>query len=663
MKKKIDFKSIIIKSILPFIALLALVADIILVVKNPDKAIPLGIGGVAIFSAIMVIWVIFFISASPRTNEKMKPVLSNIMYNKINSLNEPALICDINHKIVWANPYTATAVGKRSVLGDNASNLLSYHIGEEKSQKSDEETRLVLGENTYIVEEEGINSGNERYYLLTLRNITEQARLEQFIVDEETIVSYVIIDNLDELLRFEQERYREIAAKVEAMLRGWCDSVGGLLKEYEKDKYIFIFNGINLDRFVEDKFSILDKVREIRVGSGSIPVTLSIGVSRVKGSMAEKEKTAHIALDMALQRGGDQAAVKIGDQITFYGGKTNTLQNRTKVRSRVIANELANRIASASNVLVMGHAFPDYDAIGSAVGIARLAMYCGVKVNIVTNFKDSNVKRCMKILEKDEHYKGVFVNASKGLDLVKPDTLLIVVDVNNPWMFESKDIAKQVDDIIFIDHHRKTGEFEREPVLTYIEPSASSASEIVTEILEHALPTDYLTPTDADMLYAGIILDTKHFVKGTGTKTHSAAMFLRDHGASYESIQDLFKTNIADYKKEAKLGEKAEIYRNCVAIVVNAAGADSSDKILAAKVADDLLTLEGVSASFALVKVGNAVHISARSNGTINVQLIVEKLGGGGRYDEAGAQVKDSEVAQVLLRLKQAIDEYINLEE
>lgn len=663
MKKKIDFKSIIIKSILPFIALLALVVDIILVVKNPDKAIPLGIGGVAIFSAIMVIWVIFFISASPRTNEKMKPVLSNIMYNKINSLNEPALICDINHKIVWANPYTATAVGKRSVLGDNASNLLSYHIGEEKSQKSDEETRLVLGENTYIVEEEGINSGNERYYLLTLRNITEQARLEQFIVDEETIVSYVIIDNLDELLRFEQERYREIAAKVEAMLRGWCDSVGGLLKEYEKDKYIFIFNGINLDRFVEDKFSILDKVREIRVGSGSIPVTLSIGVSRVKGSMAEKEKTAHIALDMALQRGGDQAAVKIGDQITFYGGKTNTLQNRTKVRSRVIANELANRIASASNVLVMGHAFPDYDAIGSAVGIARLAMYCGVKVNIVTNFKDSNVKRCMKILEKDEHYKGVFVNASKGLDLVKPDTLLIVVDVNNPWMFESKDIAKQVDDIIFIDHHRKTGEFEREPVLTYIEPSASSASEIVTEILEHALPTDYLTPTDADMLYAGIILDTKHFVKGTGTKTHSAAMFLRDHGASYESIQDLFKTNIADYKKEAKLGEKAEIYRNCVAIVVNAAGADSSDKILAAKVADDLLTLEGVSASFALVKVGNAVHISARSNGTINVQLIVEKLGGGGRYDEAGAQVKDSEVAQVLLRLKQAIDEYINLEE
>lgn len=663
MKKKIDFKSIIIKSILPFIALLALVADIILVVNNPDKAIPLGIGGVAIFSAIMVIWVIFFISASPRTNEKMKPVLSNIMYNKINSLNEPALICDINHKIVWANPYTATAVGKRSVLGDNASNLLSYHIGEEKSQKSDEETRLVLGENTYIVEEEGINSGNERYYLLTLRNITEQARLEQFIVDEETIVSYVIIDNLDELLRFEQERYREIAAKVEAMLRGWCDSVGGLLKEYEKDKYIFIFNGINLDRFVEDKFSILDKVREIRVGSGSIPVTLSIGVSRVKGSMAEKEKTAHIALDMALQRGGDQAAVKIGDQITFYGGKTNTLQNRTKVRSRVIANELANRIASASNVLVMGHAFPDYDAIGSAVGIARLAMYCGVKVNIVTNFKDSNVKRCMKILEKDEHYKGVFVNASKGLDLIKPDTLLIVVDVNNPWMFESKDIAKQVDDIIFIDHHRKTGEFEREPVLTYIEPSASSASEIVTEILEHALPTDYLTPTDADMLYAGIILDTKHFVKGTGTKTHSAAMFLRDHGASYESIQDLFKTNIADYKKEAKLGEKAEIYRNCVAIVVNAAGADSSDKILAAKVADDLLTLEGVSASFALVKVGNAVHISARSNGTINVQLIVEKLGGGGRYDEAGAQVKDSEVAQVLLRLKQAIDEYINLEE
>ena len=310
----------------------------------------------------------------------------------------------------------------------------------------------------------------------------------------------------------------------------------------------------------------------------------------------------------------------------------------------------------------MGHKFPDYDAFGASIGVARLAMLCGVKFNVVTNFKDVNIKKCMKFFEKDESYKGVFVDAAKGLDLVRSDTLLVIVDVNNIKMLESEYIARSVRDIVIIDHHRKTAEFEREPLISYIEPSSSSASELVAEILEQSLPVNTLQQNEANMLYAGIVLDTKQFSKGTGTKTYAAAMYLRDNNAAYENVQDLFKTNFKDYKQESLFGEKIEIYRNCMAIALNDRGADASDRITAARVADNLLMLEDVVASFALVQIDNVVHISARSNGTVNVQLILESLNGGGRYDAAGAQVKDT-IASTLIRLKEAIDDYINPEE
>jgi c-di-AMP phosphodiesterase-like protein len=315
----------------------------------------------------------------------------------------------------------------------------------------------------------------------------------------------------------------------------------------------------------------------------------------------------------------------------------------------------------------MAHKSPDFDAIGASVGIARLAQMCKRRVNIVTDFKDYNVKRCFKHLERYENLKGVFVESSKGLNLVRTDTLLIIVDVNNVAMFESRDLARMVDDIIYIDHHRKTAEFEKKPVLDYIEPSASSTSEIVAEILEQAVPMDFLTPMDADMLYAGIVLDTKNFTKGAGTKTYSAAMYLRDRGAQYERIQNLFKTKITDYKKEIKFAERLDIYRNCFAIAINESGKDSQDRIMAAKIADNMLTLDGVVASFALVKIGNTVAISARSNGSVNVQLILEELNGGGRYDAAGAQVglndKEPTIQHVLARLKQAIDAKISIDD
>lgn len=599
--------------------------------------------------------------AKNNSKKKNGPMLTGVMYEKINSLDEPTVLCDGNYKIIWANKFVQRS-SDSGVVGTSVQLLFNYKIKDGEIGKRPVDTVVHFKGKDYIVVEDAIRDGDKSYYLLTLRDTTELLQLKQQMRDEEKIVSYVIVDNLEDLLQFEQERYRAAANRVEEYIREWADSVGGLVKEYERDKYMFIFESQYLDKFIADKFDILDKIRDIRVGAGNIPVTVSIGVAKTKGTMAERENAAHVALDMALQRGGDQAVVKFDDKIEFFGGRTNAVQRRTKVRARVVANEIITLMARAGNVIIMGHKFPDYDAFGASIGVARLAKLCGVKFNIVTNFKSANIKKCMPMFERDESYKGVFVDAAKGLDLVRSDTLLVVVDVNNPDMYESVDIAESVSNIVIIDHHRKTAEFKKQPLISYIEPASSSASELVAEMLEQALPMNTLQKNEANMLYAGIVLDTKQFSKGTGTKTYAAAMYLRDNNATYEKIEGLFKKSVKEYKQEALFGGKLEPYRNCMVIAYNEHGTDAnSDRISASRVADELLMLEGIAASFTLVKVGDVVHISARSNGTVNVQLILESLNGGGRYDAAGAQVKDT-IASTLIRLKAAIDAYINPE-
>lgn len=649
-------------------ALLAAVTisvSVILAVNNPESKVVIVIFSVAVYVALcaFAIKLVETLQKKYEVKRPSGPVLGSIMYDTVNFSAEPALICDEAGKIIWFNKATQTAAGSASsILGAKIGNVISGQIKEITVDDKKHEFHTVLGGKNYTIERTKIKSGDKIYFLLMFRDVTEFVNLKQFVKNDEKVVSYIMVDNLEELLQFEQERYREAAAKIESLIREWAASCGGIVKEYERDKYLFIFKSEDLDRFIQEKFDILDKVRDIRVGTGNISVTISIGVAKVKGELADKEKAAHIALDMALQRGGDQAVVKYDETVDFYGGRTNAVHKRTKVKARVVCDELITHMANAGNVLVMAHKYPDYDAFGASVGIARLAMFCGVRVNVVTSPKDTNIKRCMKLFG-DDSYKGIFVDAAQGLDLVRSDTLLVIVDVNNMAMVESEDIANNVANIVIVDHHRKTAEFERAPLIAYIEPASSSASELVAEMLEQSVPPSTLHHAEANMLLAGISLDTKQFTKGTGTKTYAAAMYLRDNGASYEDIQDLFKTNIRDYKQESAFGEKVEIYRHCMAIAVNPNGETSFDRVLAARVADNLLMVEEVAASFALVLIDDTVHISARSNGTVNVQLILEALKGGGRYDAAGAQVKATSVQDALLQLKKAIDNYLDPED
>ena len=351
-------------------------------------------------------------------------------------------------------------------------------------------------------------------------------------------------------------------------------------------------------------------------------------------------------------------AVKTEEDVLFYGGRTKGVQKKLGSQMRVFATQLTSLIAGAGNILIMGHASPDFDAIGSCVGIARLCMFCGQNPKIVMNTQNKNFLACTEKLLMLEDYKNVFISAEAGLDMVRSDTLLIIVDANNFNILESPDLASNIADFVVIDHHRKVAEFETEPKLNLIDPTASSASEMITAILEQCLPTDTLYKEEANVLLAGIMVDTKNFTRTTGTMTFSAAMYLRGVGANSEIAGAFFREEFADFMSEAKFNSNVTMYMNKIAITQSNGNDPSFDRVAAAKAADKLLTVRGVEASFALVEIEGIIHISARSNGNVNVQLILEKMGGGGHFDAAAAALKGEDMRSTLYRLKDAIDEY-----
>ncbi|MBQ8552160.1 MAG: DHH family phosphoesterase [Clostridia bacterium] len=634
----------------------------------------LALGGVLLvcllaaeFIALKLYGFFSFRMADP-DDEKLSPLLGNITLDFILKLYLPVVICDESGRIIWYNNAFTGAANPREVLYakyiDSVVDVTIDRILEDtttppENTASSDGVEAVAYDRVFRIKGYKITSQGKNYVITVWNERTELKQMAKRLADEETIIAYVMIDNLDELMQFVQEKYRAAAAQVEAILKEWADSVGGILKEYERDKFIFLFEARYLDEFIEKKFDVLDRIREVRIGEGSMPVTVSIGISRVKGTLADKDRDAHASLDLALQRGGDQVVVKNIHNTEFYGGRTKTVQKRTKVRARVIANQLSLCMAKANNVLIMGHRNPDYDSIGACVGIARLAMFCGVKANIVVNREDPNIKSAITRVAPLPEYADIFVDSITGQDMIHSDTLLVIVDVNNPVQFEAPDIAENVGMVAIIDHHRKTGDYKREPAISYIEPSASSACELVSEMLEQALPIGGLHREEADVLYAGMLLDTKQFSRNTGVRTFSAALYLRSEGANPTEVQWFFKSGLEDFMREAKFSMNVVTYRQMFAISMSDSDGTPQDRVAAAKAADKLLSVSGVMASFALVQIEDSVHISARSAGNINVQLILERMGGGGYYEAAGAFLKDVSMTSALTSLKDAIDDYM----
>lgn len=595
-------------------------------------------------------------------SQLLNPVLGSIMLDTVMKQTSPVFICDEGEeRVIWYNKALADACAfKVQLYGHRVNEFLSRDAASLLDGDTPGGSPVEIGERSFRASADRIRAGDKSFCLVTLEDVTETERLYSQLAETEAVVAYIIIDNLEDMLQYEQEKSRTVTVDIETVLRDWAAEADGILKEYERDRYLFVFEARHLDDFIVRRFDVLDRVRDIRVGDGKLSVTISVGISNVRGAFSDKERAAAAALDMALQRGGDQVVVKSENGIDFYGGRTKTVQKRTKVRARVIANELIMHISRASNVVVMGHKFADFDAFGACVGIARLAMFCGIPVHIVTDLRDTNLEGCRRMLASVPGYADVPVDTREALEQVGANTLLVIVDVNDPARSECPELSQSVENVVIIDHHRKTAELERAPLISYIEPSASATCELVSEMLEQALPDDQLQPAEANLMYAGILVDTKQFTKNTGSRTFSAALYLRDRGASPVETQNLFKTDLDDYIREAKFRSNVVVYRGVTAIALADGEGDAGDRIAAAKAADKLLTVEGVQASFALVRIGDVVHISARSFDTVNVQIILEKLSGGGHFDAAAAQMKGSTVQSALLQLKAAIDSYFD---
>ena len=537
-------------------------------------------------------------------------------------------------------------------------------LPEGENSKSNEQgsMEVIINGRNYITKIYRHTLGKNQYFLVTFTDYTEYAHLVAKTEAEAPVVAHIVLDNLTEIAEYVRVNYRSAANEIEEILKKFAEEMHGFIREYNRDKYIMVFAKEKYKECVENKFDILETIRNVRLGDSSVPVTISMGVSIVGNTFEEKEKNAFSALEFALQRGGDQVAVKTEEDILFFGGKTKGVQKKSGSFARVFATQLSSYIASASNVLIMGHANPDFDAIGACVGIARLCMFCGLSPRIIMNTRCKNFKACTEKLLLIEDYKNVFISPEAGLDMIQSDTLLIIVDANNFNILESPDIANNVSNFVIIDHHRKVAEFEIEPLLALIDPSASSASEMVTGILEQCLPNDAIYKEEANLLLSGIMVDTKNFVKTTGTKTFSAAMYLRGVGANSEIAETYFHEDFDNFMSEAKFNTNITMYLDRIAITESDGSDPDFDRVAASKAADKLLTVRGVDASFALVTINDKIHISARSNGKINVQLILEKMGGGGHFDSAAAAILGTDMKTVLYRLKDAIDEYFTEE-
>jgi len=581
----------------------------------------------------------------------------------------PILICDEKGKVIWYNTALYACCRSGGVLYGKFLDHICSATMESIVQSGEEGTEISFVAGHGADDEENIEifcakgyravSKNKVYYVIVFENITETKALQQRLRDEETMIAYAMIDNLDELTQYVQELHSNTTYQVENILRRTMEKVGGIVRNYGNNKFMLVFDAENLAAFEKDRFSVLDEIHEIRVGPMALPVTLSMGVAKIEGSLYEKERATQAALDMALQRGGDQVVVKRAGKFDFYGGKTKTAQKQDKVRSRVIANELIGLLSTADNVIVMGHKYPDFDAFASCIAILRLAKFCGVKAFIVCDKTTKAIAPCFDKIEGDPEYENVFIDKTEAQDMVRSDTLAVLVDVNNIDFCEAPDIVNTVRDVVIIDHHRKTTEFKIQPKISYIEPSASSASELLCEFLEQIIPLKTLPKVEADFLLAGIFLDTKNFTHNTGTRTFSAAMYLRGEGANPIDAKAFFNMELEDFRSEASFETNVVLYRSFIALALN----ENEDnppiaRVNASRAADRLLSVAGVKASFALCKIGDSVHISARSQGKINVQLILEKVGGGGHFDAAGAQMKGSTVPNAVSLLRAAIDEY-----
>ena len=486
-------------------------------------------------------------------------------------------------------------------------------------------------------------------------DVTESDSLREKYAATRPVLALIQVDNYDDLMKACQDTQRSaVLAQIDEKLGQWTEGVGVLTKT-QRDHYLFLFEEKHFNRFAAEKFAVLDSIRTVKVAEGLNP-TLSIGVGKDADTMAELYKGANLSLEMALSRGGDQAVVRTKQDFSFFGGRTKTTEKRTKVKSRVMANALGELMEDARQIYIMGHSCADMDALGAAAGLMCIARKRRRKAQIILDQDNNAAQLVLAQLRRLPEYAGAFVDRQEAFLKLQPGTLLIVVDTNRPEFVEAPQVLESCNRVAVIDHHRRAASYIENAALNFHEPYASSASELVTELLQYLCEPTEVLREEAEALLAGIVLDTKHFTLRTGGRTFEAAAFLRRSGADTTDVQRYFQNDLSDVVKRYDVLRRAEILPGGIAVA--AIPEDGVDRVAAAQAADELLTLRGVKASFVLCRKGPGVILSGRSLGDVNVQVILEALGGGGNSTTAGGQVAEGDVADVRAKLLDVIEAY-----
>ena len=583
--------------------------------------------------------------------------------NAILNIPFPLVIIDEKGLINWYNMLFFNIFEGSYILEKNINEFITG-INLEKVLKNGSEkyTNLNIRQNYYdlycnrVDVQEKSESG--LMIMIYLVDKTDYMNIKNKAMEDKEVIAVLQADNFEEVLKEVDDSSKPaLVAEIDKTINTWASNNNASIQKYTNGEYIMHFSFKQLLTIQEKRFDILDSIREISAGN-KIPVTLSIGVGLNGKTHSELQLYAKSAMDIALGRGGDQAVVKDIDKLSYYGGKTKAVEKRTKVKARVIAYALKQLIEQTEDIIIMGHEMPDLDCLGSALGIYRCCKNLNKNVKIILNRVNAGISNLYADLQEDEEYSDIFINNQEALSLVHRKTLLIVVDVHRPSFTELKVLLERVEKVVVIDHHRRGSEFIENAVITYIEPYASSTSELVTEILQYMFERTRIKQIEAEALLAGIFIDTKNFSFQTGVRTFEAASFLRRVGADTTLTRQLFQDDMETFLTRAEVVKSAHMFKQNIAISVIPAEA-KNPALVAAQAADELLNIKGINASFVLSKINGDIFISGRSLGDINVQVILEKLGGGGHLTVAGAQLSEISIDYAINLVKNAVNEYL----
>ena len=562
--------------------------------------------------------------------------------------------------IIWTNDRFLQLTGEREHLFDAKLSALipgfdSRWLMEGKNECP---TEVEYGSRRFLVFGHLVRTGGRSGGFLATTywvDVTEFSLIRDQYQATRPVAAVLLLDNYDELMKNLTENQRSaLVSEIDARLDEWVAESGGMLRRYQRERYLFVFDEQYLAKFIENKFDILDAIHQV-VNPSGINATLSIGVGKDGETYRELFQFANLSIDMALSRGGDQAVIRNKFTFEFYGGRSKETEKRTKVKSRVMANALSALVSDSSQVFIMGHRSPDNDCIGAAAGVCALCRKNGVPVHIIKEAAPPPAQELIDRLSPLPEYQDCFLTAQEALLIADSRSLTVVVDTNRPDQVQAAELLESCNRVAVIDHHRRAATYIEGAALNYHEPYASSASEMVTELLQYIVEPNQILRSEAEALLAGIVLDTKNFTMRTGGRTFEAAAFLRRSGADTAEVKKLYQNDLADTVAKYALIQNAQLYRDHIALAVSR---QPVGRIIAAQAADELLNIMGIDTSFVIAPEGDKVNLSARSMGDTNVQVILEKLGGGGNAAAAGGQVSGKSVDEVAKELKEAIDQY-----